>query len=75
MRTLSVLWFFLAIAIPACSKRNPAVCCETEGECAAVGFGDTQPCTDGACVFNTCVPVGCDGPEDCTDSARPLCVA
>ena len=58
---------FLTIAIIACTKRNPEVCCETGDECLAVGFGSPQPCAVGVCVHNTCTDPGvCDGDEDCT---------
>ncbi len=57
---------FVLFMIVACTKRNPAVCCETGDECLAVGFGSPQPCGVGVCVHNVCVDPGiCDGDEDC----------
>lgn len=41
------------------------MCCETEAECAAIGFETPQPCDLGACVDRTCQDTGCDGNEDC----------
>lgn len=58
----------------ACTKRNPRVCCETDAECAAVGYDSPEICEIGACVGNVCTEDGCDGNEDCPMPA-PHCVA
>ncbi|MEJ7601295.1 MAG: hypothetical protein WKG01_25550 [Kofleriaceae bacterium] len=69
-----LVWLAL-MTISGCLTRNPAVCCETEGECETLGFSDPAPCKVGLCVANACVDEGCDGPEDCTDPGRPICEA
>ncbi len=49
-----------------CTRNNPGICCETDEECARVGFDAPRRCLDGACVGNVCVDEGaCDGDEDC----------
>ena len=56
----------LLVAIAACSKRNPEVCCETADECAVIGTQEVVACDVGACVAHECVDLGpCDGNEDC----------
>lgn len=64
---LWTLIVILSICTPACEKRNPEVCCETEAECAALGSGDPRFCEgEDVCVAFKCVAPGtCDGPEDC----------
>jgi len=71
MRFLALL-FVLGACLP--TKRNPAVCCETDVECGAVGFDSPEPCAEGVCFANTCQADGCDGDEDCRDPAAPTCV-
>lgn len=64
----------MAACTAACTTQNPALCCETADECAAVNFTSIQPCSVGACVKNKCVADGtCDGPEDCMGT--DTCVA
>ena len=63
----------LLLLAGGCTKRNPRVCCETEAECASVGYDEPAPCDLGACVANSCVEVGCDGDEDCGNSTT--CIA
>lgn len=63
-------WIFaLSLMAAACTKRNPAACCETAAECTALGNGTAVSpvfCATGSCVGFTCVDNGsCDGPEDC----------
>src|SRR5262249_5331541 len=66
---------WLLLALVACTKRNPDVCCETDKECAAIGFNSPQPCSLGVCVANTCAMSGCDGDEDCMDPMALHCLA
>jgi hypothetical protein len=63
----------LLLLIGGCTKRNPRVCCETEAECASVGYDDPAPCDLGVCVENSCVEEGCDGDEDC--ESPTTCIA
>lgn len=64
-----------ALAATACTKHNPASCCTSPLQCAAVGLNEMHECqgievcdSDG-----TCVPPECVTSADCKDSAMPLC--
>jgi hypothetical protein len=61
------------VVVASCERRNPDVCCETEAECAHLGFETPQPCALGVCVGNVCASDGCDGDEDCT-APQGFCV-
>src|SRR5262245_11759224 len=73
-------WFAVVVLLGACYRHNPEVCCETDAECAVVGFETPQGCGEGprpagVCVNNQCVASGCDGDEDCQDPAAPHCIS
>ncbi len=68
-------WLVFVVLV-ACTKHNPAVCCENDVECARVGFEGVAVCqSDTVCVANTCATSGCDGDEDCNDANLPHCIA
>lgn len=63
------------LAMVGCTKRNPAVCCITEADCADFGFPYPTPCEDGlACDGTSCVEPLCGRPSDCIDPTLPYCV-
>jgi hypothetical protein len=63
------------LAIGGCTKRNPAVCCITEADCADFGFPFPTPCEGGlACDGTSCVEPLCSRPADCIDPTLPYCV-
>lgn len=70
---------FLTLALSgvlavSCTKRNPAVCCTTEADCAAVGLPLGSTCAEGSCVENACVDQACQAESDCPSGA-PYCSA
>ncbi|HWO19082.1 MAG TPA: hypothetical protein VNO30_09900 [Kofleriaceae bacterium] len=73
MRTLSLL---IAIAAAACiTKRNEAVCCVSEADCARLGVDEPRPCEVGqACKDFACVAAECDTSAECTSPAAPVCI-
>src|SRR4051812_46852493 len=83
-RSAVVIALVAACALVACTKPNPAVCCTSEADCAAVGISDSErPCSVSglSCVDHTCtvpaVPPDGPGPQcrvdmDCTGTT-PYC--
>lgn len=63
----------------SCTKPNPALCCTSADDCAAVGLHqDSKPCASGlACISNTCVlapdgGAGCASSDQCSGTS-PFC--
>ncbi len=68
MRSLVKVVVVLAVAIVGCKKPNPAVCCESEADCASIGVSDPERgCALGlVCSDHEC-SVPPDGPKaECT---------
>ena len=63
------------LLVAACSKTNPAVCCTTASDCAAVGLKDPKGCSDGLlCRGNQCIAETCATSADC-DASAPYCAS
>jgi Cys-rich repeat protein len=67
----------IAAASAGClpTKRNTAVCCTTEEDCAALGVDGPEgwACAGGeVCVRNACVATECQASSDCSAEA-PIC--
>jgi hypothetical protein len=76
MRTLTLLIAIAAAAATACTtKRNEAVCCVSEADCARLGVDEPRPCEVGqACKDFGCVAAECDTSAECTSPAAPVCI-
>lgn len=75
----------IAIACSACTVRNDAYCCSSAASCEGA---ELSPCMDPARPFcddsgefgvgHSCIPdpaaSDCEGPADCTNPDRPLCI-
>jgi hypothetical protein len=67
----------LALALAACTKPNPAACCDTPEQCTAFGIsGDPRHCAGAqVCDMNgACVDPECQTSMDCTSPGTPICV-
>ena len=73
MRQLLVALIAL-VGIASCgTKKNPSLCCNTAGDCAAVGLSAPTPCSDGLlCRGNQCIAESCATGSDC-DASVPFC--
>lgn len=67
------LWCWCVVALAACTKPNPEVCCLDAADCASIGVSDPErTCAEGlACVNNACVVASCST-DGCTAQA-PVC--
>lgn len=62
-----------ALLEASCTKPNPAACCTSESDCAAIGLSTIKACATGlACVQNTCVAASCSSDADCP-ADHPAC--
>jgi hypothetical protein len=74
MRILSLL-IAIAAAAACTTKRNEAVCCVSEADCAALGVDEPRPCGPGqACKGFACVAAECDTSAECTSPVAPVCI-
>jgi hypothetical protein len=62
------------VALAACTKRNPEVCCESRADCAELGVDEPKlECADGfSCVDHTCTAPQCEIDGDC-GADTPFC--
>jgi hypothetical protein len=68
---MKVYWL-LVLALVACTKRNPAVCCLDEADCKAAELDGIRECAAGlACVEHECVVPSCSM-MGC-QAATPVC--
>jgi hypothetical protein len=66
------VYWLLALALVACTKRNPAVCCLDEADCKAAELDGIRECAAGlACVDHECVVPSCST-MGCM-AAAPVC--
>lgn len=73
MRTTFTVILAAALAA-ACTRPNPAVCCDTAEQCTSLGVTDPRPCSVGqACLDFECVASQCTTSADCDDPAAPVC--
>lgn len=63
------------MAVLACTKPNPEVCCVTPDQCSTLGAAELRPCGVGqACSADfTCVAAECTTSADCEDPNQPVC--
>src|SRR5687767_13104150 len=60
-------------AVGCGTKRNEAVCCTTEEDCAEKGLSPDFTCGQGlVCVKNECIDASCQADSDCFPTA-PFC--
>src|SRR5690606_37567899 len=63
------LYWLLGVAVVACARPNPAVCCLDPADCEANGFHEVRSCAAGlACVDHQCVVPSCST-EGCEATA------
>lgn len=68
---MKVYWLSV-LALVACTKRNPAVCCLDKADCDEAGLSEVRDCTAGlACVDHQCVVPSCSM-AGC-EAATPVC--
>lgn len=72
MRSLIIIVVWLAAACT--TKRNEAVCCVSDVDCARLGLDEPRPCEAGqACEAFECVAAECTTAADCTAPEAPAC--
>jgi hypothetical protein len=66
-------WCWCVVALAACTKPNPEVCCLDAADCASIGVSDPErTCAEGlACVNNACVVPSCS--TDGCSAEAPVC--